>query len=273
MKDVKFSVLCSLYYKESPSSLRQSLESIFAQTLLPAEVVMVKDGPLTEELETVLQEFVVRYSALKVVPLLQNVGLGAALNEGLKHCSCELVARMDTDDIAKPNRFEQQVQAFLEHPDVAIVSAWIDEFEGDTSNIISVRKLPETHAEIYEYGKDRCPINHPVVMFKKSAVEAAGSYQPFHLFEDYFLWVRMLMNGAKFYNIQASLLFFRISRDVYKRRSGWKYAKSEARLEKAMFKLGYISFGRMLYNTLMRCSVRIMPHSWVEWVYKKIVRK
>lgn len=268
----KFSVLCSLYYKESPQALRQSLESIFAQTLLPNEVVLVKDGPLTDELENVLADFLQRYDTLKIVPLAVNSGLGAALNEGLKHCSYQLVARMDTDDVAKPNRFEQQVQVFKSQPDLDIVSAWIEEFQGDTSHIISVRKLPEIHAEIYEYGKNRCPINHPVVMFKKSAVEKAGGYQPFHLFEDYYLWVRMLMSGAKFYNIQASLLYFRISPDVYKRRGGLKYALSEAKLEKRMHRIGYISFFKMVYNIATRFVVRVLPNGVRGWVYQKMAR-
>ena len=112
-----FSVLLSVYKKEHPTYLKQSLDSLFAQTLPPDEIVLVKDGPLTPELEAVVTEYQSRYPMLKVVPLPQNQGLGKALNEGLKHCSYELVARMDTDDIAKPERFERQMQVFREHPE------------------------------------------------------------------------------------------------------------------------------------------------------------
>lgn len=272
MKDLRFSVLCSLYYKESPLALRESFDSIFAQTLMPNEVVVVKDGPLTEALEEVLKEYASKYDAIKIVPLEKNVGLGAALNEGMKHCSYELIARMDTDDICLPNRFEKQINVFRDNVELDVVGAWIDEFESAISNIKSTRKLPETHNSIYLYGKGRNPINHPVVMFKKSAVIAAGGYKPFHLFEDYYLWVRMLINGSTFYNIQESLLYFRLSPDMFKRRGGLKYAISEMKFEKTIYKLGYISFLNMVLNIFKRTVVRIMPNKFREWIYKKIVR-
>ena len=233
----QFSVLLSLYYKERPDFLYQSLASIFDQTVIPAEVVLVKDGPLTEELEKVVLGYQQRYSSLKIIPLSQNQGLGRALNEGLKHCSYELVARMDTDDIAKPNRFEKQIRVFQQNSNIDICSAWIEEFEGDWHNVISIRMLPETHDEIAYYAQSRCPINHPVVMFKKSAVIRAGGYQHFPLFEDYFLWLRMLKNGAKFHNIQDSLLYFRTSSEMFKRRGGWKYAMDEYRFQKMMLEM------------------------------------
>ena len=116
-----FSVLLSLYHKESPLFLRQSLTSIFTQTLLPIEVVLVEDGPLTDELYVIIEESTIRHPELKVVSLPSNQGLGKALNEGLKHCSYDLVARMDTDDIAKPDRFEKQMAVFLEHPEIDVV--------------------------------------------------------------------------------------------------------------------------------------------------------
>lgn len=272
MRNLEFSVLCSLYYKESPIALRESLDSILSQTLMPNEVVIVKDGPLTSELEKVLEEYVSKYEIIKIVPLEKNVGLGGALNEGLKHCSYDLVARMDTDDIAKNDRFEKQIAKFKESPELDVVGAWIDEFEGETSNVNSTRKLPETHESICMYGKSRNPINHPVVMFKKQAVLSAGGYQPFHLFEDYYLWVRMILNDSKFYNIQESLLYFRLTPDMFKRRGGFKYAVSEVKFERTIYDLGYISFFKMVYNILERTAVRIMPNKLREWIYKKIVR-
>lgn len=162
-----FSVLLSLYHKESPLFLRQSLTSIFTQTLLPIEVVLVEDGPLTDELYAVIKEFTSQHPELKVISLPTNRGLGKALNEGLKHCSYDLVARMDTDDIAKPDRFEKQLAIFLEHPEIDVVGAWIDEFEGEVSNVLSMRKVPEQHENILRFAKGRCPVNHPVVMFRR----------------------------------------------------------------------------------------------------------
>lgn len=268
----KFSVLLSLYGKENSTYLRQSLDSIFSQSFLPNEVILVKDGPLTKDLDTVIIEYCTMYDSLKVVTLPVNQGLGIALNEGLKHCSYDIIARMDTDDIAKPERFEKQCAIFEKYPDIDVVGAWIDEFETDIFNIISIRKLPEFHDNIFSFAKQRNPINHPVVMFRKSAVFAAGGYQHFPLFEDYYLWVRMLINGAKFYNIQESLLYFRFSPEMFKRRGGWQYAMDELRFQQMMKRIHFISFLELARNIFIRFSVRIMPNSLRAIVYKKLLR-
>ena len=269
---MEFSALLSIYGKESPTYFVRSLDSIFTQTLLPTEVILVKDGPLSSELNDVIDFYLVKYSCLKVFSLATNHGLGIALNEGLKHCSHNIVARMDTDDIAKTNRFERQLTIFEKYPDIDVVGAWIDEFEGDVSHVNSIRKLPEYDTDIKNYAKRRNPINHPVVMFRKSAVLAAGGYQHFPLFEDYYLWVRMLMNGAKFYNIQESLLFFRFSPAMFKRRGGWKYAMDEFRFQRMMKRMHFISFSEFVENVFIRFFNRIIPSSWRAIVYKKLLR-
>lgn len=268
-----FSVLLSLYHKEKADFLCQSLNSVFAQTVCPDEVILVKDGPLNNSLEEVVEEFSLKYSGiLKIVSLPYNNGLGRALNEGLKHCSYDLVARMDTDDIAKFNRFEKQLAVFEKQSEIDVCSAWIDEFENDSSCIISTRKLPDLHFRIFHYARRRNPINHPVVMFRKSAVLKAGGYLHFPLFEDYYLWVRMLMNGAKFYNIQESLLSFRFSPEMFKRRGGWKYAMDELRFQKMMKQKHFISNFEFLRNVAIRFSTRIIPNSWRTFIYKKMLR-
>lgn len=268
-----FSVLLSLYIEEQPSHLRQSLDSLLSQTLQPDEIILVEDGPLTTELDAVVSDYATRCASLKVIPLPENVGLGKALNEGLKHCSYDLVARMDTDDVAKPQRFQKQVEVFGRHPEVDVCSAWIDEFEGDVNHVVSVRKLPERHGNIAIYARSRCPVNHPVVMFKKSAVLSAGGYQHFPLFEDYYLWVRMLMNGARFYNIQESLLFFRLSPAMFKRRGGWKYAIDEYCFQSLLRQLRFISWFDFAKNVGIRFTTRLMPNSLRALVYKKLLRK
>lgn len=263
----------SLYFKEHPAYFKASLDSLFTQTLLPNEIILVEDGPLTSELEQIVSDYSSRYPILKVVPLPQNQGLGKALNEGIKYCSYELVARMDTDDIAKPDRFQKQVEVFEMHPEIDVCGAWIDEFEGNIDKIISTRKLPEWHNNIAAYAKKRNPINHPVVMFKKSAVVKAGSYQHFPLFEDYYLWVRMLMNGAKFYNIQESLLWFRFSPEMFKRRGGWGYAMKELKFQKTLRRMGFISTPIYLKNVAIRLTTRIIPNSWRSFIYKNLLRR
>ena len=167
---MKFSVLLSVYCKESPIYFRESLNSILSQTLRPSEIILVEDGPLTEELDNEITRYLDLHPHLKVITLSINQGLGKALNEGLKHCSYDIVARMDTDDIAKPDRFEKQLAVFEKYSDIDVVGAWIDEFEDDISDVKSVRKLPELPDDIRQFAKRRNPINHPVVMFRKSAV-------------------------------------------------------------------------------------------------------
>ena len=269
---MRFSVLLSVYYKESYSAFCKSLDSIFTQTTCPDEVILVEDGLLGSDLNDIISEYSAKYPTLKIIPLPTNQGLGKALNEGLKHCSYDIVARMDTDDIAKPDRFEKQLAVFEKYSDIDVVGAWIDEFEDDISDVKSVRKLPELPDDIRQFAKRRNPINHPVVMFRKSAVLAAGGYQHFPLFEDYYLWIRMLMNGAKFYNIQESLLYFRFSPEMFKRRGGWRYVISELHFLQKMRQMHFITFSEFMQNLFVRFSIRLIPNSLRAIIYTKLIR-
>lgn len=267
-----FSVLLSVYWKENPDCLRLALKSIWDdQTVKPSEIVLVKDGALTPELDLIISDFQQK-APIMVVALKQNQGLGCALNEGLKHCSCEWVARMDSDDIAKPGRFESQIGFMTEHPDISVCSSWIDEFIDNPGNTVFQRRLPETAVELCRFGRRRNPINHPVVMFRKSAVLAAGGYEHFPLFEDYWLWVRMIVAGCKMYNIQQSLLWFRISPDVYRRRGGWRYAMTEIRFQYRLWRLGYISILQLMTNCISRFCIRVLPNEMRRRFYGKMVR-
>lgn len=268
----RFSVLLSLYEKEKVKNFREAMESILHQTLKPDEIVLVIDGPLTTELEQEVQEVQKKYPVIKTVVLPVNQGLGMALNEGLKHCTYELVARMDTDDIAKPERFDKQVGFLEQHPQVDVVGAWVDEFEDDVDHVQSVRKLPEFHEELKVFARQRNPLNHPTVVFRKRAVQEAGGYRHYWLFEDYYLWTRMLMNGATFHNIQESLLFFRTPLDVYKRRGGWKYAVTEVRFRCMLRKKGFLSFSECMGGMPLRFLVRISPAVFRKFLYKRVLR-
>jgi len=267
----KFSVLMSVYSKENPDWMQQSLDSVFNQTLPPTEVVLVEDGPLTPELYSVVEKNVKEHPNLKVYPQEKNQGLGKALNIGFQHCSYELVARMDTDDICKPNRFEKEISLFEKHPDIDICSSFIDEFVDDIHHIRSQRLLPEKHEDIIKYAHRRCPVNHPTVVYKKSKVIAAGGYQSFP--EDYILWINMILTGCKFYNIQESLLWFRFSEDVYKRRGGWKYAKDDIRAQWNFYKMGFTTLWEFITNSIIRGTVRIVPNSLRAFTYKHLLRK
>lgn len=268
----RYSVLMSVYYKEKPENLKAAMESVWSQTVPPTEFILVCDGPLGEGLDSIIKEMEETHSVLRVVRFSKNGGLGNALNVGLKQCTNELVARMDSDDISRPDRCEKQIRIFEEHPELSIISGTVEEFSKSIDVIEARRELPESSEEIIKFSKKRNPFNHPCVMYKKSAVEAAGGYQDFYLLEDYYLWIRMLQNGAKGYNIREPLLWMRAGAAMYKRRSGWKYAKSQRNLFRYMRKQGYIGWRRYLLSATERTIVSIIPGGMREALFKKAVR-
>ena len=269
-----YSVLMSVYSREKPDWLKLAMESMQAQSLPAQDFVLVCDGPLTPELDGVIAEKQRQMGeGLTVVRLPQNVGLGNALNEGIKHCRSELVARMDSDDISYPDRCERQVAIFNKYPEVSICSGIVEEFTTDPNTVDTKRVPPETNAEIVEFAKKRNPFNHPCVMYKKSAVEAVGSYQDFYLLEDYYLWLRMLMAGYQGYNIQEPLLHMRAGSDMYLRRAGWKYAKTQARLFKFMKQQGFIGEGQYIKSCVIRSGSSLAPNWLRKFMFEKVLRK
>ena len=269
-----YSVLMSVYHKEKPEYLKQAIESIQAQTYPTDDFVLVCDGPLNSELDAVIttkqQEM---NGVLKVYRLDKNEGLGNALNAGINHCKNELVARMDSDDVAYPDRCEKQIDVFNTHPEVSICSGIVEEFTTDPEVVDARRALPETNAKIMEFAKKRNPFNHPCVMYKKSAVEAAGSYKDFYLLEDYYLWLRMLMAGYQGYNIQEPLLHMRAGSDMYMRRAGWKYAKTQAKLFKFMKDSGFIGNGQYINSCVIRSGSALAPNWLRKFMFEKVLRK
>ena len=269
-----YSVLMSVYHKEKPEYLKQAIESIQMQTLSTNDFVLVCDGPLNEPLDSVIaakqQEM---GESLHVVRLVKNSGLGNALNEGIKHCKNELVARMDSDDIAYPDRCGKQIAVFNTHSEVSICSGIVEEFTTDPNTVDTKRVPPETNEEIVEFAKKRNPFNHPCVMYKKSAVEAVGSYQDFYLLEDYYLWLRMLMAGYQGYNIQEPLLHMRAGSDMYLRRAGWKYAKTQAKLFKFMKQQGFIGNGQYIKSCVIRSGSSLAPNWLRKFMFERVLRK
>lgn len=269
-----YSVLMSVYHKEKPEYLKQAIASIQAQTLPTDDFVLVCDGPLNDALDAVIAKKQQEMGkTLNVVRLAKNGGLGNALNEGIKHCKNELVARMDSDDIAYQDRYEKQIAVFYKHPEVSICSGIVEEFTSTPDVVDAKRVPPETHEEIVEFAKKRNPFNHPCVMYKKSAVEAVGSYQDFYLLEDYYLWLRMLMAGYQGYNIQESLLHMRAGSDMYLRRAGWKYAKTQARLFKFMKSQGFIDEGQYIKSCVIRSGSALAPNWLRKLMFEKVLRK
>lgn len=268
-----YSVLMSVYHKEKPEYLKQAIASIQAQTLPTDDFVLVCDGPLNDALDAVIAKKQQEMGkTLNVVRLAKNGGLGNALNEGIKHCKNELVARMDSDDIAYQDRCEKQIAVFYKHPEVSICSGIVEEFTSTPDVVDAKRVPPEAHEEIVEFAKKRNPFNHPCVMYKKSAVEAVGSYQDFYLLEDYYLWLRMLMAGYQGYNIQEPLLHMRAGSDVYFRRAGWKYAKTQARLFKFMKSQGFIGEGQYIKSCVIRSGSALAPNWLRKLMFEKVLR-
>ena len=272
MEEMKYSVLMSVYHKEQPEYLRDSIESMLNQTAKPDEIVLVKDGPLTEALEKVIYEYKDN-PILNVIELKENVGLGKALNIGLTKCRNEIVARMDTDDISELERCEKQYK-ILKSQEVSVVGASVAEFIDDKNNIVAYKDVIENHNEIIQRMKYRNAINHPTVMFKKSDVISAGSYQHCFLNEDYYLWIRMILKGYRFMNIDKPLVRMRITNETYLRRGGWKYFITQKKLFEYMLEEKYINIMEYLYNNAIRFVTRLLvPNKLRKILYLKLLRR
>lgn len=270
----KYSVLMSLYVKEKPEYLRLAIDSMIKQTAIPDEIIIVEDGPLNEELYGVIDEYTEHYPNLfKIVAIENNVGLGLALNEGLKACRNELVARMDTDDISKPHRCEMQLNKFEENPELSIVGSFVDEFSSSPDEVVSIRAVPEKHEDIYNFAKKRSAFNHPAVMYKKSKVLENGGYANLRRNQDVDLFGRMLFSGCLAENIGESLLWFRSNDALAKRRKSWENTKSYIDTIKRFWKMGYASFIDYAIVAVAQTGMFLMPVKLQHWIYKKFLRK
>jgi glycosyltransferase involved in cell wall biosynthesis len=227
---------------------------------------------LTAELDAVVSRFKEAHEELHIVRLPQNQGLGLALKEGLTHCHYDIVARMDSDDISKPQRFSREMTWLETHPETDIVGCWTDEFADESGKVISTRRLPENHEALLQFSRYRNPMNHPTVMFRKAAVMEAGNYQHCELFEDYDLWARMIQQGYRFHNLPVSLLWFRLTDQPFSQRGGFGYIAKELHFQRHLHEKGYISLGRMGLNMLMRTLVRLVPWWWRKYSYLFLIR-
>ncbi|MEG2184653.1 MAG: glycosyltransferase [Cloacibacillus sp.] len=273
MIETKFSVLMSLYIKEKPEYVRACFESLLRQTVPADEWVVVEDGPLTNELYLLLEEYNNKYpNLIKRVPLTQNRGLGLALREGIIQCSNELIARMDTDDVARNDRFEKQLNEFVKNPSLDICGSHISEFYDTPEKIIARRIVPLVDKEIKKYERRRDAFNHMSVMYKKSTVLKAGNYQHAMLMEDSLLWINMILAGATCCNIDDSLVFVRTGKDMYERRGGLGYFRKYRSGKKRILETGYISQLDYLCTIWLQFIIATMPNSLREWVYKRFLR-
>lgn len=269
-----FSVCMSVYHGDNAVFFKEAIDSLYAQTRLPDEIVLVVDGPVGEDIDKVIVDFESQHETFRVVRLEKNSGHAIARQTGLDAAQYEYIAIMDSDDIAVLNRFEKQMAYIEAHPEVDALGGQIDEFIGEPSNVVGTRIVPQTDAEIKAYLKSRCPMNLVTVMLKKEAVQKAGGYIDWYCEEDYYLWVRMTEQGMAFANLPDNLVNVRVGEEMYQRRGGMKYFKSEARLQKYMYKHGIISMPRYLYNVAGRFVVQVaMPNKMRSFVFQKLFRR
>lgn len=268
----EFSVLMSVYDKEKPEWLRTALDSVVSQSCQPGEILIMQDGPLTDELYAVLEEYQKRYPFIRTIPLHEHMYLGRALAAGVEKCRYELVARMDTDDVARPDRFALQLNYMLEHPEIAAVGGYMEEFF-DGSDFRQIKTMPLKPEEVRRYARYRNPLNHMTVMFRKSAVLAAGNYRHFPFLEDYDLWVRMLGQGSALANIPEVLVEARTSGDLYKRRGGWSYFKRYVTHRGNQRKEGLLNGKEYVISLVLCCGMTLQP-AWLRKIaYRKVLRR
>ena len=263
----KYSVLMSLYIKEDADNFRTAIYSMINQTLPPDEIVLVEDGPLTDELYSVINEVKNRYPGLLTsVVCKNNQGLGIALQHGLKVARNEIIARMDADDISILDRCEKELKFLNENLDVCIVGGQIEEFIDDVSNVIGKRVVPLSDIELKDYIRKRCPFNHMTVMFRKSAVLEVGNYQEWFWNEDYYLWIRLFLAQKKFANLADTLVMVRTGVDMYQRRGGERYFKSEREIQKLMLDKGINGYFRYIINVGERFILQILMPNWLRGI-------
>ena len=274
-QNIKFSVSMCVYGGDNAEWFKTSVESVLNQTLVPNEIVLVVDGPVPDDLNTVIRKFE-ESELFKVIRLETNNGHGIARKTGLDNCTNELVAIMDADDICTPARFEKQIEAFHDYPDSDIVGGMITEFIDTPDNVVGKRIVPLEDIEIKEYMQRRCPMNLVTVMFKKSSIEKVGGFIDWYCEEDYYLWLRMALANMKFRNVDDVLVnvdIKRIKQVLYKRRGGVKYFKSEAKLQKYMLDNKIIGFPRYLINVAERLILQVlMPNKMRSFIFRKLAR-
>ena len=267
------SVLMSIYKNEDPAWFLKAFASITdEQSRIPDEVVLVCDGPLTEELDRAVEDCGRKFASLKVVRLAENRQLGLALREGVKNCSGELIARMDTDDIAVPERLEKQERFMLDQPEISACGGEIAEFENE-GEIIRVKHMPHECDEVRKYAKVRNPLNHMTVMFRKDAVLDAGNYQHFPLLEDYHLWSRMMSRGQKIANMDMILVNARIGTSFAAKRGGREYFERYKNLRRLQKEWGFLNDREYRKSLLLTFAMTRQPDKARAAAYRVLRKK
>lgn len=270
---MEYSVLLTVYKTDNPEYFKLSLESMIFQTKKSNDIVVVCDGPIGNELQEVIDECKKKCPFINQIILKKNVGLGLALNEGLKQCKNELVARMDSDDISLPSRCEKQIAMFENDPTLDIVGCQVKEFVDSIENIVGKRDVPNDNESIIKFCKRRDPFNHPTVIFKRSKVFEYGPYGDYRKNQDTDLWIMMLSNGCKCANHPEYLLMFRFDENTYKKRKSWINTKTLIFIRKRAWKNGFCSWWDYIRVKYAQLAIFIMPIWFQKMIYRRILRK
>lgn len=275
MSALCFSVLLSLYHKENFLALDQCFQSIWKdQTIQPDEIILVLDGPIGEELSQCVQKWQrIIGKSLRVIPLSQNIGLGMALNEGLKHCSHDWVFRMDTDDICVEKRFEYQLQFIKNNPNIVLFGGQILEFDKNVNDANKLKPVPQEYSDILSFSKKRNPFNHMTVAYKKSIILSLQGYQHHLFMEDYNLWLRVISKGYEVANLSQILVYARVGNGMHARRRGSEYIKSEKQLLDLKIALKTESLISAYVTFILRSFFRFLPSNLLGFVYNNLLRK
>lgn len=269
-----YSVLMSVYHKEKPEHFAACLDSMVNQTFPTDDFVIVCDGPLTPELDAVLEQYTRQYPAMfNIVRLPENVGIGNAANIGLQHCKNELVAKMDADDLAVPDRCEKQVKQFRENPELAVCGGFIEEFDQDPAEPFSIRAVPTTNEEIRKFARRRQPFNNMTVMYRRSAVQAVGGYRSFRRSEDYDLYLRLLHGGYPAGNLPDILVKARVDNSAFSRRASVATLRGCARSRWYAYRIGYSSLLDVAVCVAGELVILISPARVQQFIYSKFLRK
>ena len=266
----KFSVLIPVYKKECKAFFDECLRSIYKSTIRPTEIVIVEDGPLTNELYHAIEFWKSRLSILSV-QLEKKSGLGPALNNGLSKCNYEIVIRADSDDVNAPDRFERILKFFERNPEVGILGSWVEEFESKICDRLFIRKCP-SRSDLIKHSKTRSPFNHASVSFRKSIIDKCGGYGDQCFYEDYALWLKALHLGVIGDNIQEPLVYVRANDGLFARRGGLRYAASDVKAQYSFYNSGYINLFEFIFNVFSRVPIRMIPNKLRKYIYRKMLR-
>lgn len=265
-----YSVLMTIYVKDNPDYVKLSIDSMLQQTIQTNDFVLICDGPLNKELDSILDFYDKNYKFFNIIRLPQNVGLGAALKEGVIHCKNTLIARMDDDDIAKPLRCELELMEFEKNENLDICGAYMNEFDINPDNPVRIKQVPVTHDEIKNFSKRRNPFNHSTVMFKKDRIISVGNYSSMRTNQDVDLWVRALNYGLQGYNIAQPLVDFRFDANTYARRKNLKNVKLMLKVWENFWKSKYCSLGDYIYVIVVQLAIYLMPNWLLRWSYDHV---